>query len=101
MKKLLFALAMFVPFTVHAQRGIARGHALIVRAPMIRPQIIIAPQYGVLCYDWYYDCYDPYVMRPVPHRTVVVVVGQPKEVVDTIFVKDSTMKDTIKVIKRK
>ena len=51
-----------------------------------------------------YPYYEPevvYVPAPAPHRTVVIV-GAPQavsEVVDTVYVKDSSMKDTIKVIK--
>ena len=111
-KKILYTIALTAVAVTNAQgqRGIGRLPIIprtIYRPPVIvRPHIYIAPpMYSPnWCYE-YYDYYPcaPLTYRPIPHRTVVVIIGNnnpvQKEIVDTVYVKDSTMKDTIKVIK--
>ena len=128
-KIILVSTLAIVPYTtIYAQRGMDKGteRPPVIQLPRqappppqdyrrrppvisVRPRIIL-PQPLVMyspawCYE-YYDYYPctPHIYRPIPHRTVVVILGNNNpvyEIVDTIYVKDSTMKDTIKVIKHK
>lgn len=116
-KKILYTIALtaVAVSTAQGQRGIGYRGGVRVIAPQPRIGVRIIPQFVLQApmwsydYCWYYYGYypcDPYVyVVPPVHRTVVVIIGNnnpvpvQKEVVDTVYVKDSTMKDTIKVIK--
>lgn len=126
MKKMMVAILLFMPFMAQAQRGRTPmprpdNHVVVVpqHRPVFRPgpgwvaPTILGSVIGsmlssrqVYCVRYYghYPCdypyYEPevvYVPGPAPRRTVVIV-GAP-QAVDTVYVRDSTMKDTIKIVK--